>query len=76
MRPLTLSYSYGGGGGGLRSHKVRAESLASLQVADLQAAANLINFITNRASLMIASQSGITLITAASEEYEISDSIF
>lgn len=63
-------------GWGWGSHKARAESLASLQVADLQAAANLINLITNTASLRITSQSGITLITAVSEEYELSDSIF
>lgn len=78
VRPLSLSYSCGGGGGGggLGFHKVRADSLASLQVAGLKAAANLINHITNTASLMIASQSGITLITSVSEEYELSDSIF
>lgn len=76
VHPLSLSYSCGGGGRGLGFHKVRADSLASLQVAGLKAAANLINRITNTASLMIASQSGITLITAVSEEHEPSDSIF
>lgn len=76
MRPLTLSYSYGGWGGGLGSHRVRTESLAFLRVADLKAITNLINLITNTASLRIISQSGISLITAVSEEYEISDSIF
>lgn len=59
---LAVSYSCGGNGGNPAFHKARADSLACLQVVNLRAAANLINFISNIVYLMIISQPGVLLL--------------